>query len=93
MGAGAVGGTRAVALEQAGSRVVAVASRTFASAYGLAQSLTGGTASPTSQEVVDACELLCISPPDDAMGPVASRLTWHASQGAVHTAALGRTHL
>jgi len=48
MEAGAVGGTLAVALEQAGSRVVAVASRTCASAYGLTQSLTGGTASPTS---------------------------------------------
>jgi len=49
VGAGTVGGTLAAALEQAGSRIVAVASRICASVYGLAQSLTGGTAYPTSQ--------------------------------------------
>jgi predicted short-subunit dehydrogenase-like oxidoreductase (DUF2520 family) len=84
IGAGAVGGTLAVALEHAGYRVVAVASRTFASASGLAQSLTGGTAYPTPQQVVDASELVFISTLDDAIGPVASSLTWRAGQGVVH---------
>ena len=67
IGAGAVGGTLAVALEQASYRVVAVASRTWASAHGLAQRLAGCTAYTSPQQVVDACELVFISTPDDAM--------------------------
>jgi predicted short-subunit dehydrogenase-like oxidoreductase (DUF2520 family) len=84
IGAGAVGGTLAVALGQAGYRVVAVASRTFASAHKLAQRLVGCTAYATPQQVVDACELVFISTPDDAIGQVASGLTWRAGQGVVH---------
>jgi predicted short-subunit dehydrogenase-like oxidoreductase (DUF2520 family) len=84
IGAGAVGGTLAVALGQAGYRVVAVASRTMASAQGLAQRLGGCTAYPLPQQVVDACELVFISTPDDVIGPVASGLTWSGGQGVVH---------
>jgi predicted short-subunit dehydrogenase-like oxidoreductase (DUF2520 family) len=84
IGAGAVGGTLAVALRQAGYRVVAVASRTFASAHGLAQRLGGCTAYPSPQQVVDMCDLVFISTPDDAIGPVASGLTWRGGQGVVH---------
>jgi len=36
------------------------------------------------QQVVDACELVFISTPDDAIGQVASGLTWRAGQGVVH---------
>ena len=84
IGAGAVGGTLAVALGQAGYRVTAVASRTFASAHGLAQRLGGCMAYPSPQQVADACELVFISTPDDAIGPVASGLTWRGGQGVVH---------
>jgi predicted short-subunit dehydrogenase-like oxidoreductase (DUF2520 family) len=84
IGAGAVGGTLAVALEQAGYRVVAVASRTWASAHGLAQRLAGCTAYALPQQVVDACELVFISTPDDAIGPVAAGLSWRGGQGVVH---------
>jgi len=41
MGTGAVGGIRVVALVQAGSRVVAVASRTWTSVHTLVQRLAG----------------------------------------------------
>src|ERR1051325_6233297 len=84
IGAGAVGGTLAVALAQAGYRVVAIASRTLASAAGLAQRLPGCTAYPTPQQVVDACALVFLTTPDDAIGPVATGLTWQAGQGVVH---------
>src|SRR5499425_1817508 len=84
IGAGAVGGTLAVALGQAGYRVVAVASKTWASAHGLAQRLSGCTAYALPQQVVDACELVFISTPDDVIGQVASGLTWRAGQGVVH---------
>ena len=84
IGAGAVGGTLAVALGQAGYQVVAVASRTFASAHGLAQRLAGCTAYASPQQVVDACELVFISTPDDTIGPVAAGLAWRGGQGVVH---------
>lgn len=84
IGAGAVGGTLAVALTQAGYRVTAVASRTFASAQGLAARIVGCTAYDTAQQVVSACDLVFISTPDDAIGAVASALTWRPGQGVVH---------
>lgn len=84
IGAGAVGGTLAVALEQAGYRVVAVASRSWASAHELAQRLAGCTAYASPQQVVEACELVFISTPDDTIGPVASGLSWRGGQGVVH---------
>jgi predicted short-subunit dehydrogenase-like oxidoreductase (DUF2520 family) len=84
IGAGAVGGTLAVALAQAGYRVTAIASRTLASAQGLAARVVGCTAYDTAQQVVSACDLVFISTPDDAIGAVASALTWHPGQGVVH---------
>ena len=84
IGAGAVGGTLAVALGQAGYRVVAIASRTFVSAHKLAQRLAGCTAYASPQQVVDTCELVFISTPDDTIGPVAAGLTWRGGQGVVH---------
>lgn len=84
IGAGAVGGALAVALTQAGYRVVAVASRTFTSAQGLAHRLAGCAAYASAQQVVDACEIVFISTPDDAIRQVASGLTWRAGQGVVH---------
>src|SRR4029450_4493011 len=84
IGAGAVGGTLAVALAQAGYRVTAIASRTWASAQGLAAGGGGWTAYATAQQVVSACDLVFISTPDDAIGAVASALTWRPGQGVVH---------
>lgn len=84
IGAGAVGGTLAVALARSGYRVVAVASRTWTSASSLAQRLDGCTAYAMPQQVVDACDLVFISTPDDAIGVVASALAWRAGQGVVH---------
>jgi 3-hydroxyisobutyrate dehydrogenase-like beta-hydroxyacid dehydrogenase len=66
IGAGAVGGTLAVALAQAGYRVTAIASRTLALAQGLAARVVGCTAYATVQQVVSACDLVFISTPDDA---------------------------
>jgi hypothetical protein len=59
---------------------LAVASGTFASAYGLAQHLVCCTAYALSQQVVDMCELVFISTPDDALGQGASGLTWRGGQ-------------
>ena len=84
IGAGAVGGTLAVALTQAGYRVVAVASRSFTSAQRLAERLPDCTAYATPQQVVAGCDLVFLTTPDDALGALASALTWRAGQGVVH---------
>src|SRR5262249_45178812 len=93
MGAGAVGGTLAVALAQAGSRGVAVASQTRASAAGLTHSPPAPHAPPPPPDVRDARGPLAASPRPPPRGLGASPPPWLASQGPVHTAALGRTHL
>jgi predicted short-subunit dehydrogenase-like oxidoreductase (DUF2520 family) len=84
IGAGAVGGTLALALAQAGYRVAAVASRTLTSAHKLAHALTDCTVYPSAQQVVSACDLVFISTPDDAIRAVAEALTWRVGQGVVH---------
>ena len=84
IGVGAVGGTLAVALAQAGYRVTAIASCTLASAQGLAAHVVGCTAYATAQQVVSACDLVFITTPDDAIGTVAAALTWRPGQGVVH---------
>lgn len=84
IGAGAVGGTLAVALTQAGYRVTAVASRTLASARRLAAQVPGCTACDTLQQVATSCELVFLTTADDAIRPVADALTWRPGQGVVH---------
>jgi predicted short-subunit dehydrogenase-like oxidoreductase (DUF2520 family) len=73
-----------VALAQAGYRVTAIASRTLASAQGLAARVVGCAAYDKAQQVVSACDLVFISTPDDAIGAVAAALTWRPGQGVVH---------
>lgn len=84
IGAGAVGGSLAVCLSQAGYRVAAVASRTFASAQRFAGRIDGCRAYRTAQEAADAARLVVISTADDAIQGVAAGLTWRPGQVVVH---------
>ena len=84
IGAGTVGGSLAVCLSRAGYPVVAVASRTFASAKEFAERIEGCRARGTAQEVADAVQLVVISTPDDAIREVAEGLNWRAGQVVVH---------
>ena len=84
IGAGAVGGSLAVCLSRAGYPVVAVGSRTFASAKQFAERIEGCRARGTAQEVADAVTLVVISTPDDAIREVAEGLNWRAGQVVVH---------
>ena len=84
IGAGAVGSSLAVCLSRAEYQVVAVASRTFASAQQFAQRVEGCRAHGTAQEVVDAAQLVVISTSDDAIRKVAEGLRWRPGQVAVH---------
>ncbi len=84
IGAGRVGGGLARALAAHGYRVGAVASRRRTSADALASHLPGCDARDTPQEVADACDLVFIATPDDAIGPVAASVGWRPGTAVVH---------
>lgn len=84
IGAGTVGTALAVRLREKGYPVVAVASRTFASAERLAAMVDGCRAYPELQAGADAAELVFVTTPDDAIAPVVSQLKWHQGQKVVH---------
>ncbi len=83
IGAGTVGTALARRLSEKGYRVVAVASRSWASAEKLAQSIPNCRALG-NQSVADTAEFVFITTPDGAIGPVASEIKWHRGQSVVH---------
>ena len=88
IGAGMVGTALAVGLHRKGYPVVAAASRTKASADALANRVPGCQAFSGLQEAVDAADVVFLTTLDDAIGPVASSLTWRRDQAAVHCSAV-----
>ena len=84
IGAGKVGGSLGVAMARAGYAVVAVASRSRASADGFAARIEGCAALPTSQDVADVCDMVFITTSDDAIKATADSVEWRAGQGAAH---------
>jgi predicted short-subunit dehydrogenase-like oxidoreductase (DUF2520 family) len=84
IGTGRVGTGLATGLARAGCRVVAVASRRAASARALARRLPGAVACGSNQEAADRADLVFITVPDDAIGPVASAVDWRRGAACVH---------
>ena len=84
VGAGTLGRGLALALDGVGCDVVAVSSRTLASAEWLAERIDGCAAMETAQDVADACDLVFITTPDGAIAEVAASVNWRAGQGVVH---------
>lgn len=84
IGAGTVGTALALTLSSRGYRVVAVSSRTPASAELLASQVPGCRALPTAQAVAQATDLVFITTPDAAIGEAASQVNWRQGQMAVH---------
>jgi predicted short-subunit dehydrogenase-like oxidoreductase (DUF2520 family) len=64
--------------------VVAVASRTAASAERLAERLKGCRAVASLQAVADAADLVFITTPDDAIAEVAAQVRWRPGSWVVH---------
>jgi predicted short-subunit dehydrogenase-like oxidoreductase (DUF2520 family) len=85
IGAGRAGTALAVALANAGYDVVAVASRSQASAAALARLLPGSHAVDSLQQAVDACDLVFLTVPDDQIRPVVGSLRWRDGVSVVHT--------
>lgn len=84
IGAGHAGTALGVGLSRAGYQVVAVASRTLASAKALAARIEGCRAWLSPQDVAAAASLIIIATPDDAIREVAASLTLDASKSVVH---------
>ncbi|MYC31728.1 MAG: DUF2520 domain-containing protein [Chloroflexi bacterium] len=84
VGAGTLGRGLALALDGVGCNVVAVSSRTRASAEWVAERIDGCLALDTAQDVADACDLVFITTPDGAIADVAASVNWRAGQGVAH---------
>lgn len=84
IGAGAVGSALAIRLSEKGYPVIAVSSRTLASAERLAQAIKGCRVCATNQAVADVADLVFITTPDAAIRTVASEIRWHPGQSVVH---------
>lgn len=83
IGAGRLGQTLARALAAQGCEIVAVASRSAASAQALAAQLPRCCALP-AEAAVAAAELVFLTVPDDAIAPTAQALPWRPGQRVVH---------
>ena len=84
IGAGTVGTALARRLSDQGYPVVAVSSRSQASAEKLAQAISECQPVHRSQAVADAADIVFITTPDGAIGTVAAEVNWHPGQSAVH---------
>ncbi len=84
IGAGRVAKGLAWGMAQSGQRVVAAASRSPGSAGALAARITGCRALIDAQDVVDGCDLIFITVPDDAIAAVAASLRWRKDSAAIH---------
>jgi predicted short-subunit dehydrogenase-like oxidoreductase (DUF2520 family) len=88
VGAGRVGTGLALSFARAGFPVVAVASRSAASARRLARRLRGACVA-TPQQVADRAELVFLAVPDDAIEAAASAIRWRAGSACVHCSGAG----
>ena len=93
IGAGTVGTALAVLLSRKGYPVVAVSSRSAASAENLARQVQGCRAVNRNQEVADIARLVFITTPDDVIDAVASQVEWHPGQSVVHCSGSASTDI
>jgi len=84
IGAGTVGTALAARLSQSGYPVVAVASRSQASAQKLSDAVGFCPIFDSNQAAADNAELVFITTPDDAIAPVVAEINWHPGQSVVH---------
>jgi len=84
IGAGTVGTALAVRLGGLGYPVIAVASRTKASAQRLAQAVSGCRVYEDGQGVANASQLVFVTTPDDVIAPLVAGIRWHGGQSVVH---------
>lgn len=84
VGAGRTALVLAHAMDDAGYTVKAVASRSIESAKMLAAGISRCEAYSHVEKVVDDCDVVFVTVPDDAIRMVADSLPWREGQAAVH---------
>ncbi len=84
LGAGRVGTALAWALARRGYRVAGAASRNEAGVRRLAAAITGCAIHASAQTLADACDLVFITVPDDAIAQVCAQVRWKKGQSVVH---------
>jgi len=93
IGTGTVGTALARRLSDRGYQIVTVSSRSQTSAEKLAQAIPGCRTTNDKQAVAEAAELVFITTPDGAIGPVASEIKWHPGQSVVHCSGADSTDI
>lgn len=93
IGSGVVGKSLALALSAVGYNVTSCCSRTLSSAEALASMIPKCSVSQDAQELVNQCELVFITTPDDVIGNVVAKLSWSSGQGVVHCSGYGSLDL
>ncbi len=84
IGAGTVGTALAVRLRGKGYSIVAVTSRTHASAERLADMVSGCRIYETGQAVADAADMVFITTPDGVIPQIAAQVKWRQGQSVIH---------
>ncbi|MCL4370363.1 MAG: DUF2520 domain-containing protein [Chloroflexi bacterium] len=84
IGAGTVGSALAISLHRRDYPVVALASRSLASAQRLGQSLPDARVFANPQDAASAADFVFLTVPDDAIASVATSLRWRPGQAALH---------
>jgi len=84
IGAGTVGTALAIKLSEQGYDIVAVNSRTYASAMRLAQSVKGCKVCDTKQAVADLADTVFITTPDAVIPTAVSEVKWRPGQAVIH---------
>jgi predicted short-subunit dehydrogenase-like oxidoreductase (DUF2520 family) len=84
IGIGVVATALARGLADAGYPIAAVHGRNARRAQALAASLPGASLAPSSQDVVDAADVIFLTVSDDAVASVATSVRWRAGCAAVH---------
>ena len=84
IGAGRLGSALAWSFGQRGLRVSAVTSKMAADAQKLAAPLSSCAVVERTQQVVDACDIVFVTTPDDAIASTTATAKWHAGVSAVH---------
>lgn len=84
VGAGRVAAGLGLALSRHGYRVAAVFSRSRMPAGILAARIPGCEAAANAQALVDACDLVFLTVPDDALAQTSASIAWRTGVAAVH---------
>lgn len=93
IGAGTVGNALAVGLSAGGYDIVAVSSRSIASAEKLAARIDRCRVCSSPQEVVDASDIVFVTTPDDVIAGVVSSLKWTEGKSVVHCSGAASTDI